>query len=129
MDEFGITTQRLNGWDVLAASGELDAHTGPALRTAILDLLAHQHALVIDMTGLGFLDSSGLGILVGALRRIRASGGELKLVIDSDTIRKLMRLTALDLVFDISATLDDATATPPNANSTATPTGTPAAEN
>ena len=102
MDEFATTARRVDGWDVLTVSGELDAYTGPALRTAILDLLAHHHALVIDMTGLGFLDSSGLGILVSALRRIRTVGGELKLVIDSDSIRKLMRLTALDLVFDIS---------------------------
>jgi len=119
VDEFATTAQRVDGWDVLTVSGELDAYTGPALRTAILDLLAHHHALVIDMTGLGFLDSSGLGILVSALRRIRNVGGELKLVIDSDSIRKLMRLTALDLVFDISGTVEDATATPPPTSTSA----------
>jgi anti-sigma B factor antagonist len=115
MEDFGITAHRVEGWDVLTVSGELDAHTGPVLRAAIVDVLAHQHALVIDMTGLGFLDSSGLGVLVSALRRIRSVGGDLKLVIDSETIRKLMRLTALDLVFDISPTLAEATATAPTA--------------
>ena len=113
MEDFGITAHRIEGWDVLTVSGELDAHTGPVLRAAIIDVLAHHYALVIDMTGVGFLDSSGLGVLVSALRRIRSVGGDLKLVIDSDTIRKLMRLTALDLVFDISPTLAEATATPP----------------
>jgi anti-sigma B factor antagonist len=119
VDEFETTARRVDGWDVLTVTGELDAHTGPALRAAILDLLAHHHALVIDMTGLGFLDSSGLGILVSALRRIRNVGGQLKLVVASDSIRKLMRLTALDLVFDISGTVEDATATPPAPTPTA----------
>jgi anti-sigma B factor antagonist len=109
VDSFEVTTQVIGAWTVLGVSGELDAATGPALRQAIVDQLGSQMALVIDLSAVPFLDSSGLGILVAALKRVREVDGRLKLVIASDDIRKLMRITSLDLVFDITDNLADAT--------------------
>jgi len=54
------------------------------------------------------VDSTGLGVLVGALKKIRTLGGELRLVIDQEKVLKVFRITALTQVFPIYATLDEA---------------------
>ena len=54
------------------------------------------------------MDSTGLGVLVGALKKIRTLGGEFRLVIDQEKVLKVFRITALTQVFPIYATLDEA---------------------
>jgi anti-sigma B factor antagonist len=110
MDDIETAVSHTGGWTVLGVSGELDALTGPALNDAVSEQLMTNNALVIDLSGVPFIDSSGLGVLVRALKRTREIDGRLKLVIDSDQVMKVMQLTALDLTFDIVPSLAAATA-------------------
>jgi anti-sigma B factor antagonist len=107
--EFTVTTSTEGDAAVVAAAGELDAHTAPALAAAV-DPLADraQGALVIDLSGVDFVDSTGLGVLVGALKRVREAGGRLDVVVTSPRVLKVLGLTGLDVVIPLHATLDDA---------------------
>lgn len=100
---------------VLRVDGEIDLYTAPLLRERLVDLLAAgvKH-VVIDTSGVTFLDASGLGVLVGGLKRLRAHGGSLALVSDQDRIVRLLRLTGLSRFFPPYATVADAIAAEPH---------------
>jgi anti-sigma B factor antagonist len=94
---------------VISVSGEIDVYTAPTLRERLNELVAAgQYDLVVDMTGVEFLDSTGLGVLVGGLKRARSHQGSLRLVCDQEKIIKVFRITGLTKVFPIYAVLDDA---------------------
>jgi anti-sigma B factor antagonist len=96
---------------VLAVAGEVDVYTAPALRDRIADLLDKgQQRLVIDLGGVEFLDSTGLGVLVAGLNRAREVGGSLSLVCPQERVLKLFRITGLDEVFTVHSTVDEALA-------------------
>ena len=96
---------------VLAVSGEVDVYTAPALRDRIADLLdGGQQQLIIDLGGVEFLDSTGLGVLVAGLNRAREVGGSLSLVCPQERVLKLFRITGLDEVFTVHPTVDEALA-------------------
>ncbi len=91
--------------------GEVDVFGAGALRQTILDLIeAGWTDLVVDLHRVSFMDSTGLGVLVGALKRTRAHGGRLQLVTDQERMVKVLRMTALSQVFTVHGTLDDALA-------------------
>jgi anti-sigma B factor antagonist len=108
----GVSTTDINGWKVLAVAGDLDMSSGPALDEAVAAIVPDHLGVVIDLSNVQFVDSSGLGVLVRALKRVRSAGGQLILVIDSPTTRKLFSITGLDLAFEIVTSLADVTATP-----------------
>jgi anti-sigma B factor antagonist len=66
--------------------------------------------LVVNLTEVRFMDSTGLGLLVGVLKRVRGLDGRLQLVIDSERLLKVFRITALTQVFTIRETVDEALA-------------------
>ncbi len=109
--EVSVTSQQSGDRTVVRVAGEIDVYTAPALRE---ELAAQQEAgpvdLVVDLTDVPFMDSTGLGVLVGALKRARTSGGDLRLVISQEKVLKVFRITALTQVFDIHATLEEALA-------------------
>jgi len=82
---------------VVRAWGEIDLGTAPDLRDA-LNRPGTDH-MVIDLRGVAFLDSTGLGVLVGALKRLRRRGGSLKLITNPGRIRQLFELTKLTGAF------------------------------
>lgn len=95
-----------DGCRVVAASGEIDAHTAPQLRERIHGVLAEAgvEQLVIDLSGATFLDSSALGVLVGALKRMGARQGRLDVVLPSSHLRRIFEITALDRVLALHET-------------------------
>jgi anti-sigma B factor antagonist len=96
---------------VVVVGGEIDVYTAPKLREHIIDLVSNgSHHLIIDMENVDFLDSTGLGVLVGGLKRVRAHEGSLDLVCTQDRILKIFRITGLTKVFAIHATVDEALA-------------------
>jgi anti-sigma B factor antagonist len=106
-----LNTRTQGEYTVLEVSGEVDVYTAPALRDRIADLLdAGQHRLVVDLGGVEFLDSTGLGVLVAGLNRAREVGGSLLLVCPQERVLKLFRITGLDEVFTVHGTVDDAVA-------------------
>lgn len=100
-----------SGHTVLEVAGEVDVYTAPTLRDRITDLLdAGQRRLVVNLATVEFIDSTGLGVLVGALNRAKDLGGRLDLVCPQERVLKLLRITGLDEVFSVYRAVDDAIA-------------------
>lgn len=101
MQEFSVWTAGPSGdCAVLRVAGEVDVYTAPVLRERILDLAAKGAVHVIaDMSRVDFLDSTGLGVLVGGLKRLREHDGSLTLVISATRILRLFEMTGLTRVF------------------------------
>jgi anti-sigma B factor antagonist len=96
---------------VLDIVGEVDLYTAPALRDRIAALIdGGVRRLVVNLEEVGFLDSSGLGVLIGALRRLKEHDGMLRLVCDDGSTLKVLTVTGLDKVFQIHTDLGSATA-------------------
>jgi anti-sigma B factor antagonist len=92
---------------IVSASGEFDAFAAPDLRAALLQA-ADAEALVCDLSGVAFMDSTALGVVVGAFKRAREDGHELHVVLPAGTARRVFEITTLDRVLPIAPTLDDA---------------------
>lgn len=104
---FSIST--FNGHSVVRADGELDVSTAPQLRQTITTALDEGgDRVIVDLTAVTFLDSTTLGVLIGAHNRVRESGGALGLVCPDDKVRRVFRITGLDKVFALHDTVPDA---------------------
>jgi anti-sigma B factor antagonist len=111
--ELSLATREIAGHTVVHVRGEVDIYTSSLLRERLVELVeAGARQVVVDLSGVDFLDSSGLGVLVGALKRLRTAGGDLGLVCTSEKLLKIFRITALDRVFALHETVDAATAPP-----------------
>lgn len=109
--DLGLELSERDGYSVLAVSGEVDVATVPRLREQLHGLVAQGDTqIVVDLDNVEFLDSTGLGVLVGALKRVRSSGGELYLVCTQPRIRKVFEVTGLTKVFSIHDSVDEAVA-------------------
>ena len=94
-----LSTDKREGYAVVALAGRLTATGAPLLRNAVGDLVAAGDAnIVIDMSGLQFVDSSGLGALVGGLKSARVAGGDLRIAAVPEAVRTVLHLTNLDRV-------------------------------
>lgn len=103
------TRPAVNGVTVLAPSGRLDVAGAPALREALGEVVRDVPAkVVIDMAGVSFVDSTGLGSVIAALKQIRGTQGELRLAAPNQQIRVVLELTTLDRVFPYYATVEEA---------------------
>ena len=100
-----------DGIEVVDVEGEIDIYTAPRLRELLIDLASkNSYQLVINMDKVGFLDSTGLGVLVGGLKRVRPHDGSLDLVCTQERILKVFRITGLTKVFGIHQTVEQAIA-------------------
>jgi anti-sigma B factor antagonist len=96
---------------VLEVAGEIDVYTAPKLREKLIELVNEgSYHLVVDLEKVDFLDSTGLGVLVGGLKRVRNHDGSLELVCTQDKILKIFRITGLTKVFPIHDSVEDAIA-------------------
>src|SRR6266436_9454159 len=90
-----------DGIEVIDVQGEIDIYTAPRLRELLIDLVSKgNYQLVVNLEKVGFLDSTGLGVLVGGLKRVRAHDGSLDLVCTRERILKIFKITGLTKVFD-----------------------------
>jgi anti-sigma B factor antagonist len=101
VDDFRTECQTLGDWTVLSVVGEVDAYTAAALQEAVTAQIVNGISLVLDLSAVEFIDSTGLRVLVETLRAVREAEGQLKLVSENDQTLKLLRITALDSVFDV----------------------------
>jgi anti-sigma B factor antagonist len=93
------------GATVLTVDGEVDGSTSDELRAGIDALLVSPEPpmnLVVDLSAMSFIDTTGLNVLVHALKRMRAYGGELTLSAPSVATRKLLAITGLDRAFTVT---------------------------
>ena len=94
---------------VVAVMGEIDLFTAPEFKQRVAAPIdAGRLHVVVDLSATSFIDSSSLGVLIGAHRRLRRQGGSLVIVCTSDAIAKTFRITGLDSVFTIVGSLDEA---------------------
>lgn len=109
--DLSVTSREQGGRTVVEVSGEIDVYTAPVLRERLNDLVGEgRHHLVVDMEKVDFLDSTGLGVLVGGLKRVRSHDGSLHLVCTQEKILKVFRITGLTKVFPIHDTVEEAVA-------------------
>lgn len=100
--DLSLETRQIDGRTVVGVGGEIDVYTAPKLRDKITELVnAGQYSLIIDMEKVDFLDSTGLGVLVGGLKKVRAQDGTMELVCSQDRLLKIFRITGLAKVFTI----------------------------
>jgi anti-sigma B factor antagonist len=98
-----------DGIEIVDVEGEIDVYTAPRLRELLIDLVNKKnYQLVVNMEKVEFLDSTGLGVLVGGLKRVRAHDGSLDLVCTQERILKIFRITGLTKVFGIHDSVDQA---------------------
>jgi anti-sigma B factor antagonist len=106
-EDVAITEERVGGRAIITVKGEIDVASAPALRNQLRSVCVEGvGSVVLDLRQVTFLDSSALGVLVGALRRCREVDSQFQLVINSPRLLKIFEITGLTSVFDITGTLD-----------------------
>ena len=109
--ELAVSRQSVGGYPVVAVSGEVDVYSAPALKESLTELLqSGASTVVVDLSDVAFLDSTGLGALVEARAATTEAGGSLPIVCSHERILKLFTITGLDGVFAIHPTVDEAVA-------------------
>jgi anti-sigma B factor antagonist len=99
------------GFTVIEVGGEIDVYTAPKLREKLISLVeAGSYQLIVNMEGVEFLDSTGLGVLVGGLKRVRAQDGWIDLVCTQSRILRIFKITGLNKVFNIYDSVPEAIA-------------------
>jgi anti-sigma B factor antagonist len=100
--DLSLSTRAERGRTVVEVTGEIDVYTAPKLREQLAELVdSGRHDIVVDMQGVEFLDSTGLGVLVGGLKRVKQHDGSMNLVCTQERILKIFRITGLTKVFPI----------------------------
>ncbi|MCD5391160.1 STAS domain-containing protein [candidate division NPL-UPA2 bacterium] len=87
---------------VVDVSGFLDAHTSPQLEKTLSSLVeGGNYSLILDLKGLDYINSASLGLLMGIAKRVRAKGGDLKLVNLSEKINKILTILGFSKVLKV----------------------------
>ncbi len=108
-EDLSIHIHVVEGLHVFELTGSLDIATSPAVRAALTNASEQgDHRLIVDLTKVDFLDSTGLGALIGGQRRAKEFDGEIRLVAKEGQILRLLRITGLLKVFAVYPTLEDA---------------------
>ena len=108
--EFTLTSDPIDdSRQVVAVAGEIDLFTAPELKSALSEAIESGHTrIVVDLTDTTVLDSTALGVLIGAVKRLRSRDGRLTIVNVDENIAKTFEITGLDKIFPISSTRDEA---------------------
>lgn len=102
MTDLTFTIDQAADRTVLLVAGEIDMQTAPALRAQVDDLDVAHRALVLDLGGVEFVDSSGLGALLGIKKQQDRAGGSLVLARVSTSVARVIEITKMDRVFDLA---------------------------
>lgn len=109
MSELTVTSEDLGPFTVVETTGDLDLVSAPVLRTSLESLFRDGRIrLVLDLRGVPFVDSTGLGVLVGALRAVKPHGGDIRIVCTADRVLRVFSITGLDQVFAVYDTPESA---------------------
>jgi anti-sigma B factor antagonist len=110
--EFILTEESIDDErHVIAVGGEIDLFTAPEMKAALLGAIdAGKTRIVVDLSLTTFLDSTALGVLIGAIKRLRSRDGALTIVNTESTIAKTFEITGLDQIFTITDTREAAIA-------------------
>jgi anti-sigma B factor antagonist len=90
------------GASIVDLNGEIDVYTSPKVKETISELIDKGHyALVINLENVRYIDSTGLGVLIGGLKRVREHSGSVNLVCTNPQIKKIFDITGLSKIFGI----------------------------
>ncbi|MCX5603692.1 STAS domain-containing protein [Streptomyces phaeochromogenes] len=110
-----VTDGEQRGWAVLRVSGEMDLVTSPVLRQRVHDAVADgRHSLVLDLSGVLFCDSSGVGVLIATRRLLRSCQGRLRLIlpaqgaVDGSHVNRVLGALGVRRLFDVYPDVDAA---------------------
>lgn len=107
-----VEVSSVDSTPLVSVAGELDAVAAPQLDAALAPLLAAEESLglVLDLSGVTFMDSSGLGVCIKAVKGVRAGGGEVALVVTTPRVLKVLQITGIDKAVTVVETVEDAAA-------------------
>jgi anti-sigma B factor antagonist len=106
-----LSTEDVDGRRVISVLGEVDVYSAPMLRKCLHESMDDEHReLIVDLTNIAFIDSTGLGVLVAGQNRAGELGGRLSVVCAEERVLKLFRITGLDEIFGMYATRAEAVA-------------------
>ncbi|WP_019634958.1 STAS domain-containing protein [Actinomadura atramentaria] len=109
--EFAVENHSEKDLTVVTIHGEVDVFTSPELRETLLDLIdGGALHLLVDLGDVTFLDSTGLGVLVGAYHRLRSRSGSMAFACANERVRRVFHITQLSKVFTLYPSLDEAVA-------------------
>jgi anti-sigma B factor antagonist len=100
--DFAVSVQFSDETTVVDVRGDLDCYTAPQLRAVLVELADGPRKVVLDVGGSTFIDSTGLGVLVGALKRLRQKGGDMALRSLTPTTERLFEVTGVSQLFEIA---------------------------
>lgn len=104
-----IESKEVDGVGVIVLEGEVDVYTAPKLKSRLIDMVDEgKYNIVINLQKVEFMDSSGLGVLVGGLKRVKTHDGSISLVSAQENILKIFRITGLVKVFPIFSSEEEA---------------------
>lgn len=107
--DLNITTERDGDVCLISVQGEIDVYTSSALKDAIIGAIDQGCInLIVDIDAVGFIDSSGLGVLVSGLRRVKENSGSMRIVCTKENVLKIFRITGLDRVFPVFTSAEEA---------------------
>jgi anti-sigma B factor antagonist len=103
---FSVSSERHDGaLGIIILVGEVDIYTAAPFKERMLELLdGGVEKLLVDLSGVTFIDSTALGVLIGGLRRVHDAGGMMALVVTTSVVERVLTITGLDRVFEIHAT-------------------------
>lgn len=104
-----IEVEEANGYTLCRPVGELDAYTVSKFREALGALATTTH-LLIDLSSVPFMDSAGLGALIGGIRRAREAGGDVAVACSRVTLTRLLHTTGFDRLVSVTETIEEAAA-------------------
>jgi anti-sigma B factor antagonist len=108
--QLSIEVRDQAGWTVFDVAGELDLYTAAKLKERLRALSDQGRSrIVVNLERVEFMDSTALGVLIGARKRARESDGEIALAAPTEPVRKVLSITGLDRVFPIRESVDEAT--------------------
>lgn len=102
-----IQVDQADDYTVCRPVGELDAFTVTQFRQSLAELASHSR-LLIDMSAVPFVDSAGLGALIGGIRRTRELGGDVAVACNRPTLTRLLKTTGFDRIVTVVETVDEA---------------------
>ena len=109
--DLNVRTRSEGDWSIIEVEGEVDMFTSPKLREAIVRTVdTGSYRILVDLEGVTFMDSTGLGTLVGGLKRVKEHDGILALVCSSRSVMRVLTITGLNNVFSISSSVEEALA-------------------
>jgi anti-sigma B factor antagonist len=104
-----VESREVDGIGIISLDGEVDVYTAPKLKSRLVDLVDEgKYNIIINLQKVEFMDSSGLGVLVGGLKRVKSHQGSIILVCTQENILKIFKITGLVKVFPIFPTEEEA---------------------